>query len=672
MPKIPTHQIPAPLTDPLAVFMAGWLETRQSHPLPLIATEIDVEIASSLAVVETRRRFRNTEDAPIEAVMTFPVPVHAVLFALEARIDGRHVIGHAQSRQQAHETYEAAVETGKAAVLHEEVLRGIHTLSVANIRPGGEIEVTLRWAASLNAVAGQGALRIPLTVGDIYGFSGLPEADQLTHEVRAPQSAQLHITCTDGAVTVAHAAAKDGDYWTVPLNRPVDLVAPVPAGITLSGTAADGRTVDLTIGASPRGEEVCRLAVLTDFSGSMRDAFGPGQSKHTAAIKLVKSVAGALRAHDYLDLWQFDTVAEHVATLMQFDAPAIDGAIAKMSAPRGGTEIGGALNTVLAKSEVTDILLVTDGQSYALDVQALAKRGRRISVLLIGEGSLEARVGHLATLTGGAVFIATPSNLAAVAEAMLGVVRSPFLPIVPITGPLDVVSARRGGMDLTAHWTTAKEAEPATPLGRAVAAFAAALALPALDDTRAGQLAEAEGLVTHLTSLVLVDEAGEGVDSLPNLRKVALETPMYMGGPVAVAAAAPMAGGAFPGGALRMRKLGKTRGIVAQPASDFVMRLEDIACLIGWDAGASRLMALDLSGLPTDLADEIKALAEDLLDKAQALGLPPMKLALALLAHCASDGSRSASRLARIILGKCDPGVLNAMLGELGLAEFTT
>lgn len=32
-----------------------------------------------------------------------------------------------------------------------------------------------------------------------------------------------------------------------------------------------------------------------------------------------------------------------------------------------------------------DILVITDGQSHALDVQALARSGRRISVVLVGE-----------------------------------------------------------------------------------------------------------------------------------------------------------------------------------------------------------------------------------------------------------------------------------------------
>ena len=137
------------MIDPLAVFMANLRVQTGAQPVPLVFTSIDVAIAAGLAVVTTVRRFRNAERVPIEATMTFPMPVHAVLFGLEARIDGRLLNGEAQRREAARETYENAIEHSKSAVLHEEVLRGIHVLSVANLRPGGEVEVTTRWAATL-------------------------------------------------------------------------------------------------------------------------------------------------------------------------------------------------------------------------------------------------------------------------------------------------------------------------------------------------------------------------------------------------------------------------------------------------------------------------------------------------------------------------------------------
>jgi hypothetical protein len=56
-------------------------------------------------------------------------------------------------------------------------------------------------------------------------------------------------------------------------------------------------------------------------------------------------------------------------------------------------------------SGTRDIVLVTDGKSHALDVGKLARSGVRFTVVLIGEDSLEANVGHLAAVTGGEIFV---------------------------------------------------------------------------------------------------------------------------------------------------------------------------------------------------------------------------------------------------------------------------
>ena len=77
------------MTDPLHAFMCGGHVQGTDAPVPLISTKFDVRIEAGLAVVETRRVFRNAEASSIEATFTFPVPVHAVLFALTARIGER-------------------------------------------------------------------------------------------------------------------------------------------------------------------------------------------------------------------------------------------------------------------------------------------------------------------------------------------------------------------------------------------------------------------------------------------------------------------------------------------------------------------------------------------------------------------------------------------------------
>src|SRR6185437_356266 len=154
------------MTDPLHAFTAGAFVAGTPRPCPLIATSFDVTIDAGLAIVVMRRTFRNVEAGSIEATITFPLPVHATLFALEARVGERVLSARAAGREAARRTYEDALDRGKAAVLHEEVLRGVHMLSIGQLGPGSEVEVRATWAITLTHLNGRGRLRIPLTVGD--------------------------------------------------------------------------------------------------------------------------------------------------------------------------------------------------------------------------------------------------------------------------------------------------------------------------------------------------------------------------------------------------------------------------------------------------------------------------------------------------------------------------
>src|SRR5262249_31187102 len=160
---------------------------------------------------------------------------------------------------------------------------------------------------------------------------------------------------------------------------------------------------------------------------------------------------------------------------------------------------------VLAGSRARDLLLVTDGKSHAIDVQTLARAGRRVTVVLVGEDSLEANVGHLAATTGGEILVAAGDDLVELLSTAVAGLRAAPQRARRLAGDPWRVTARRAGMTLAAEW---RAADGATVDGRAVAALCAGLALPALDAEAATRLAVAEGLVTHLTSLVLVDEAG--------------------------------------------------------------------------------------------------------------------------------------------------------------------
>ena len=509
------------MLDPLAVFLRSAYDSRGLTPIPLISTEHDVVIASGLAVVATHRVFKNQEFENIEAVLTFPLPVLATLFDLAAEVEGRTLRATAMARSDARQTYEDAIDRGKSAVLHEELLRGLHMISVANLRPAGEIRVTTRWALPLSIIAGRARLRIPQTVGQIYGRLDLPESDDLL--TGGPeQKVQIRVRA-EGQIEVGGAPLIDGRA-TLTNARPIDIVADLWEPKTMIGAAVGGGHVALTLTPEPAGERDLSLAVLVDHSGSMGASSSDtsGVSAHDAARSGIVALASAMGGRDFIDLWEFDNQANRVGSVCGDGKNALLQLAETLRPPLGGTEIGEALDAVLDGSEARDILLLTDGLSAALNVETLSKAGRRISVILIGEGSLEARIGYLAALTGGDIFIATADDLASCMAAAIEGLRRPYVPLPMIDKAPDRLQCVWNGVQIRADWSE----EPADPvnqdLGQAAVAVGASLMIRCASQALAEKIAVTEGIVSHMTSLVLVDEADAGQETLPVLRKVAL------------------------------------------------------------------------------------------------------------------------------------------------------
>ena len=660
------------MLDPLAVFLGNTINERGLTPIPLISTDHQVALASGLAVVTTHRLFRNSEKANIEAVLTFPVPVHATLFDLTAETDGRVLHAKAQARSKAREVYEDAVTRGKSAVLHEELLKGIHMISVANIQPGGEIKVTTKWAMPLSVAVGRSTLRIPQTLGDVYGRSGLCDADELL--TGGPAQPVMVSIQSEGQVEVVGANLVEGRV-AVSSADPIDLVVSLWEAIPIMGRDAGGRNVSLMLTPQSGGETVLNVAVLVDHSGSMTaQAVSRGSfSAHDAARNGITALANELAAEDHIDLWEFDTEFRQVGMTKSeaSDLPAARERLAylatQLSPPSGGTEIGGALKAVIRSSTAKDILLLTDGLSHQLNIEKLARCGRRISVILIGTGSLEARIGHLAALTGGDLFIATADDLSDVMTAAIGALRRPTIALPTVTDLPDEIMLLRNNVEIRANWAQDTCGEESSEISKAATAVAASLVVNCATPKFAAQYAVSEGIVSHLTSLVLVDEVGDTQSELPTMRKIALPktssvTAMHMyaaHGSSAMFESASESAQSVSYSMEFLRSSSPTRGrsdrrafsysSVPQPSAR-PDRLQ-VVRLIDWGDNPERLIHGDFSGLHPEAQRLIKELSGD--DQLRHLSdryeMPSEIVAIALLANFASDEEPRAGRIWSVI-----------------------
>lgn len=500
--------------DPVSQAIAHSSLMAAGQPVPLVSTSYDINIRGGLADVEASRTFRNVETDSIEATITFPLPVNAVLYGFEASIGDRVLKAKARAKSHARADYEDAIDRGKTAVLHEELIKGIHLLSLGHIAPGTDIEVRVRFALPLSHVDGRNVLRIPTTVGDVYGCSGFQDCDDLVHG-GPMQTAALTVSCADGEAVLSGGQLTDGRA-SIALDRPIDIEVRNWKGSDIVGQAADGKSITLSINPVDAGEGAIHAAILFDRSGSMgeRCALSATLTKHAAAMRGLAAANADLRTDDRLHIFQFDSICEEIG---EATAATWRGLLEEAGGPRGGTEIGGAIQFAIARSRAQDVLLITDGKSHALDVQKLANSERRFTVVLIGEDSLEANVGHLAVLSGGDIFI--PAG-----AAVTGAVKSALATVRRLPASRDNVYVR-GGMTIEVEGGAAGGDPLVDGFGRAVAAYAASLKLSSLDEKAAAQLAEAEGLVTHLTSLILVDEEGVAQQGIPAMRKVALPAP---------------------------------------------------------------------------------------------------------------------------------------------------
>ncbi|MBN3895249.1 MAG: after-VIT domain-containing protein [Nostoc sp. NOS(2021)] len=135
---------------------------------PLKHTEVIAKIAGNLSRVEVIQSFENPFTQPLEAVYIFPLPDEAAVDDMEIKIGDRIIKGNIKKREEAQQIYEKAKQEGRTAGLLEQQRDNIFTQSLANIKPGEQIDVTIRYTESLKFEAGNYEFVFPMVVGPRY------------------------------------------------------------------------------------------------------------------------------------------------------------------------------------------------------------------------------------------------------------------------------------------------------------------------------------------------------------------------------------------------------------------------------------------------------------------------------------------------------------------------
>ncbi|MFK5969171.1 MAG: VIT domain-containing protein [Candidatus Marithrix sp.] len=176
--------------------------------MPLQHTDVKIEISGFVASVVVTQQYKNPFEQPIEAVYTFPLPNDAAVDDMQMTIGKRVIKGLIKRKQEAREIYEKARNQGQRASLLEQERPNIFTQSVANIMPGDDIVITIRYVNILQYIEGNYELVFPMVVGPRYipgniaiGHRGtgwsldtdkVPDASRITPPVLKPDERTGH------------------------------------------------------------------------------------------------------------------------------------------------------------------------------------------------------------------------------------------------------------------------------------------------------------------------------------------------------------------------------------------------------------------------------------------------------------------------------------------------
>ncbi|MGB8688202.1 MAG: VIT domain-containing protein [Microcoleus sp.] len=168
---------------PVGGLFVGTQNKGPEQVFPLKQTQVKAKIAGNISRVEVVQKFENPFSEPLEAVYVFPLPDEAAVDDMEIKIGSRTIKADIKRRDEALEIYEKARQQGRTAGLLEQERDNIFTQSLANIKPGEKIEVTIRYTESLKFAGGDYEFVFPMVVGPRYiGRNSIPPNAPLPRE----------------------------------------------------------------------------------------------------------------------------------------------------------------------------------------------------------------------------------------------------------------------------------------------------------------------------------------------------------------------------------------------------------------------------------------------------------------------------------------------------------
>lgn len=432
----------------------------------LKSTTAQVNIAGVIADVLVTQVYQNRGKKPIEAIYVFPASTRAAVYGMKMTIGVRTIVARIEEKQKARADYEQAKQQGKSASLLEQQRPNVFQMNVANIMPGDEIKVELKYTELLIPEDGVYEFVYPTVVGPRYtnkAEAGAADSDKwvqnpylkegeavpYTFDISVELSAGLpiqDITCATHKVDVAYdgpalatvkldPSVKDGG------NRDYILKYRLAGGKIQSGMLLyQGEKENFFLLMMQPPERVTDADIpareyifIVDVSGSM-NGFPLDISK-----KLLSDLIGNLRPTDTFNVILF---AGGSSVMSEKSLPATDENVARAinmidnQQGGGGTELLPALQNALAlprtRGVSRTVVIATDGyvdvEKEAFDLIRNNLSDANMFAFGIGSSVNRFLIEGMARAGQGEPFvIESPDKAQATAEKFRKLIQSPVL-----------------------------------------------------------------------------------------------------------------------------------------------------------------------------------------------------------------------------------------------------
>ncbi len=469
----------AQVTDEVSVgglYVQG--EESEQQVFPLRHTDVQAQVSGNVARVEVTQTFENPFDDPLEAIYVFPLPDEAAVDDMEITLGDRTIRGEIKPREEAQEIYEQAVQEGRTAGLLEQERANIFTQSLANIRPGEQIEVTIRYTESLQFDGGDYEFVFPMVVGPRYipgtpispegDTNQVPDASRITPPVLRPGTRSGHdINVTvqiDAGVPIQNVRSlshdilvSDGGNTTQVSIANTDTIPNRDLILRYQVSGNETQTTVLTQENEQGGHFAVYLipaleydlaeivpkdvVFLIDTSGSQSgDPIAKSQ-------ELMRRMINGLNPDDTFTIIDFSNTTQQLsATPLENTSANRQRAIAYVNqlTANGGTELLNGIQTVMNYPPATDgrlrsIVLLTDGYigndfEILAEVQENLEPGNRLYSFGVGSGVNRFLLDRLAEIGRGTLQVIRhdqPSE--EVAEQFFQQINNPVLTNIDVT-----------------------------------------------------------------------------------------------------------------------------------------------------------------------------------------------------------------------------------------------